>query len=97
MECECHCLLWYPLGLLTTGPDQPLGPPPWPRPIAFTSNVVFGGQACKPGPRVPSREPGRIHLSSNTPGSYQAWCMTLSQGDRRTSEGIWPRSELAAG
>ena len=58
MECECHCLLWYPLGLLTTGPDQPLGPPPWPRPIAFTSNVVFGGQACKPGPRLPTENPG---------------------------------------
>lgn len=56
MECECHCLLWYPLGLLTTGPDRPSGQPPWPRPIAFTSNVVFGGQAWTSGPKQRTRE-----------------------------------------
>ena len=44
-----------------------LGRPPWPRPITFTSSVVFEGQACKPGPRVPSREPGRAPLVFQNP------------------------------
>ena len=67
MECESHCFLWYPLCLLTTGPGQPSGTTPRPRPITFTSSVVFEGQACKPGPRVPSREPGRAPLVFQNP------------------------------
>lgn len=69
MECKSHCFLWYPLCLLTTCPDQPSGTnrTPRPKPITFTSNVVFGGQACKPGPWVPSREPRRAPLVFQSP------------------------------
>lgn len=95
MECESHCFLWYPLCLLTTCPDQPSGtnrPPgqsPSPSPAMWSSgakpaSLDLGSQA---------ENPGGLHLYSKAPGSCQARCMTLSQGERGTSEAIRPRSE----